>query len=58
LSQATGTSTNYADKSVLKGIDGNSGRDALLSLEEIIRSRKSSSQSRPSHDHPIATSAR
>jgi len=58
LSQVAGTSTNYADKSVLKGIDGNSGRDALLSLEEIIRSRKSSSQSRASQDHPIATSTR
>ena len=58
LSQTTGTSENYADKSLLKGIDGNSGRDALLSLEEIIRSRKSSSQSRASRENPAATSAR
>jgi radical SAM superfamily enzyme YgiQ (UPF0313 family) len=31
----------YADKSLMKGIEGNSGRDALLSLEEILRSRSS-----------------
>jgi hypothetical protein len=31
----------YADKSLMKGIEGNSGRDALLSLEEILRSRPS-----------------
>jgi hypothetical protein len=30
----------YADKSLSKGIEGNSGRDALLSLEEILRSRR------------------
>ena len=31
----------YADKSLMKGIEGNSGRDALLSLEEILHSRPS-----------------
>ncbi len=30
----------YADQSLARGIEGNSGRDALLSLEEILRSRK------------------
>ena len=36
----TGQSGQYADKSLIKGIEGNSGRDALLSLEEILRSRR------------------
>ncbi len=39
LSQSTTDSTTYADKSLSKGIEGNSGRDALLSLEDILRSR-------------------
>ena len=39
LSQ-TSASPAYADKSLSKGIEGNSGRDALLSLEEILRSRR------------------
>jgi hypothetical protein len=39
LSQTTGT-TQYADNSLIKGIEGNSGREALLTLEEIIRSRR------------------
>ena len=58
LSQTAERSTNYADESLLKGIDGNSGRDALLSLEEIIRSRKSSSPSMASRENPAASSAR
>jgi radical SAM superfamily enzyme YgiQ (UPF0313 family) len=58
LSQTAEPSKTYADQSMLKGIDGNSGRDALLSLEEIIRSRKSSSQSMASRENPVATSVR
>jgi radical SAM superfamily enzyme YgiQ (UPF0313 family) len=58
LSQTAETSKTYADQSMLKGIDGNSGRDALLSLEEIIRARKSSSQSIASRENPVATSVR
>ncbi|MEK7726404.1 MAG: radical SAM protein, partial [Nitrospirota bacterium] len=42
---ATSQSGKYADKSLLKGIEGNSGRDALLSLEEILKSRKNPSSS-------------
>jgi len=42
---STGQSGQYADKSLLKGIEGNSGRDALLSLEEILKSRKTPSSS-------------
>jgi radical SAM superfamily enzyme YgiQ (UPF0313 family) len=40
LSQTTDQSHAYADKNLSKGIEGNSGRDALLSLEEILRSRR------------------
>ncbi|TKS61740.1 MAG: radical SAM protein [Nitrospira sp.] len=39
LSQSAGESGPYADQSLSRGIEGNSGRDALLTLEEIIRSR-------------------
>ena len=41
LSQAPKESGPYADANLIRGIEGNSGRDALLSLEEILRSRKS-----------------
>ena len=34
------TSTTYADGNLIKGIENNSGRDALLTLEEILRSRR------------------
>jgi hypothetical protein len=50
-------SGKYADKSLLKGIEGNSGRDALLSLEEILRSRKSPPPSVPSDPKSMATPA-
>lgn len=58
LSQTAESPKTYADQSVLNGIDGNSGREALLSLEEIIRARKSSSQSTASRENPVATSVR
>jgi radical SAM superfamily enzyme YgiQ (UPF0313 family) len=45
LSQNAGSADSYADKSLSRGIEGNSGRDALLSLEEILRSRRPSSVS-------------
>jgi radical SAM superfamily enzyme YgiQ (UPF0313 family) len=41
LSQAPKESGPYADTNLIRGIEGNSGRDALLSLEEILLSRKS-----------------
>jgi radical SAM superfamily enzyme YgiQ (UPF0313 family) len=41
LSQAPKESGAYADTNLIRGIEGNSGRDALLSLEEILRSRQS-----------------
>ena len=36
-----GTDGAYADKSLLRGVELNSGRDVLLTLEEILKSRKS-----------------
>ncbi|MDH3505149.1 MAG: radical SAM protein [Nitrospirota bacterium] len=39
----------YADTSLSKGFETNSGRDALLTLEEIIRSR------RPSDSQPLSS---
>jgi hypothetical protein len=44
LSQTADPDHAYADKSLSRGIEGNSGRDALLSLEEILRSRPPSSR--------------
>jgi radical SAM superfamily enzyme YgiQ (UPF0313 family) len=41
LSQSPKESGPYADANLIRGIEGNSGRDALLSLEEILLSRKS-----------------
>lgn len=35
----------YADSSLSKGLETNSGRDALLTLEEILRSKKSQTKS-------------
>ena len=34
----------YADQSLSKGLEANSGRDALLTLEELLRSRPASSR--------------
>jgi hypothetical protein len=42
----------YADTSLSKGFETNSGRDALLTLEELLRTRKSSDSSR---EFPAAT---
>ncbi|MFO0708078.1 MAG: radical SAM protein, partial [Nitrospira sp.] len=44
----------YADKSLMKGIEGNSGRDALLSLEDILRSRPSA-KAAPTADRQSST---
>jgi len=33
--------SRYADASLLRGVELNSGRDVLLTLEEILNSRKS-----------------
>jgi hypothetical protein len=43
LSQSSNPSPTYADENLSRGIEGNSGRDALLSLEEILASRRPAS---------------
>ena len=50
LSQTPTESGPYADKSLIRGIEGNSGRDALLSLEEILRARQSLRSAKDSGD--------
>ncbi|MEW6245579.1 MAG: radical SAM protein [Nitrospirota bacterium] len=56
LSQ-TRSQAKYADDNLIRGIEGNSGRDALLTLEEILRSRQSSRSSTPSPEKTTATLA-
>ncbi len=55
LSQAR-SQAKYADDNLIRGIEGNSGRDALLTLEEILHSRKSPRSSTPPMDRPAARS--
>ena len=57
LSQSSQGSGPYADKSLIKGIEGNSGRDALLSLEEILRSRPSFRSEKNSGEKSVITPA-
>jgi hypothetical protein len=40
LSQSSNPPPTYADQNLSRGIEGNSGRDALLSLEGILRTRR------------------
>jgi hypothetical protein len=40
-----GCESQYADQSLLRGVELNSGRDVLLTLDEILNSRKSSAKS-------------
>ena len=55
LSQTPKESGPYADKSLIRGIEGNSGRDALLSLEEILRSRQSLRAAKDSGEKSVLT---
>ena len=55
LSQTPKESGPYADKSLIRGIEGNSGRDALLSLEEILRSRQSIRKAKDSREKSVVT---
>ena len=57
LSQAPKESGSYADKNLIRGIEGNSGRDALLSLEEILRSRQSIRSAKDSGERSVVTPA-
>ena len=47
----------YADKNLIRGIEGSSGRDALLSLEEILRSRQSIRSAKDSGEASVVTPA-
>jgi hypothetical protein len=40
VSEASPDSAHYADANLIRGIENNSGRDALLNIEDIIRSRR------------------
>lgn len=57
LSQSPKESGPYADANLIRGIEGNSGRDALLSLEEILRSRQSLRPAKESSEKSVATPA-
>ena len=57
LSQSPKESGPYADKNLIRGIEGNSGRDALLSLEEILRSRQSIRSAKDSGETSVVTPA-
>ncbi|HSE57818.1 MAG TPA: radical SAM protein [Nitrospiraceae bacterium] len=52
-----GSQKTYADGSLIRGVEGNSGREALLTLEEILRTRRSSGSSSAPEARPAATSA-
>jgi radical SAM superfamily enzyme YgiQ (UPF0313 family) len=47
----------YADGNLVRGIEQNSGRDTLLNLEEILRSRKSAGESGVAPAHSSRTPA-
>jgi hypothetical protein len=49
-----GETTGYADQNLTKGLEANSGREALLTLEQIIKSRKTSNQNKASAKVPTA----
>ncbi|MGH7235760.1 MAG: B12-binding domain-containing radical SAM protein [Nitrospiraceae bacterium] len=53
-------SAGYADENLIRGIEGNSGRETLLTLEEILRSRKgrgpSTDSASPAPKIPAVTS--
>jgi len=52
-SDGASASPSYADGSLIRGIEGNSGRDALLTLEQILRARKGpGTATRPTTDSP------
>jgi len=48
----------YADTNLTRGIEANSGRDALLTLEQILRPRRPAAPSSDSAQNPVVTSAR
>lgn len=50
-------SAAYADGNLIRGIEQNSGRDALLTLEEILRTRRGTQAGSPTVKEPAATSS-
>ncbi|HJR77710.1 MAG TPA: radical SAM protein, partial [Nitrospiraceae bacterium] len=52
------TSTAYADGNLIKGIQNNSGREALLTLEEILTSRRSAAPAASASHKPAVTTHR
>lgn len=56
--EGTAGAPAYADGNLIRGIEGNSGREALLTLEQIIRSRKSADPSaRSSKNHAVSSAS-
>jgi radical SAM superfamily enzyme YgiQ (UPF0313 family) len=47
----------YADSNLIRGVEHNSGREALLTLEHILRSRKSAGPPAHPADQPAVTSS-
>lgn len=48
-------SPGYADDNLIRGIEGNSGREALLTLEEILKVRKGTDSSTRSVNTPVGS---
>lgn len=48
-----GSSLSYADGSLIRGIEQNSGREALVALEQILRSRKPVQPATESRNGPV-----
>ena len=47
----------YADSSLIRGIEGNSGREALLTLEKLLRSRRPAKAAESSTNAPTVNTA-
>jgi radical SAM superfamily enzyme YgiQ (UPF0313 family) len=56
--ERTAATSAYADGNLIRGIESNSGRDALLTLEQILRSRRRSTPPDSPAPCPAASPAR
>ncbi len=54
--QPAHSGTGYADGNLIRGVEANSGRDALLTLEEILRTRKGTDTCSASVSQPTTSS--
>jgi radical SAM superfamily enzyme YgiQ (UPF0313 family) len=52
------TSAAYADGNLIKGVQNNSGREALLTLEEILKSRRTAEPAAAGAHKPVVTTHR